>query len=310
MTTRKHRTATLVSLSLLMMATANAHTTDQQPDALFVASTTSLVESNTNSGSDSGSNYLSVPDSATMMVRTVTVPQVPLNAAAQKFVQEYISKNSEVLQKVAQRSDAVFRIMEPILEKYELPVELKYLAVVESDLKRTAVSRVGAAGPWQLMPTTARELGLHVSHKWDERQHYSKSTVAAAKYLRDLYRYYDDWLLVLAAYNAGPVVVDRAIRKAGSRNFWKLQYFLPAETRGHVKRFIGTHYFFESCGSETTLTKAETVAYSKAKEKYTALQQNETALKAAAALSPESSAPAPDMSQMKLKEKTLVNSQK
>ncbi|HUQ97016.1 MAG TPA: lytic transglycosylase domain-containing protein, partial [Chitinophagaceae bacterium] len=119
-------------------------------------------------------------------------------------------------------------------------------------------------GPWQLMPTTARELGLRVSKKTDERKQYYKSTTAAAKYLRDLYSEYGDWLLVIAAYNAGPGNVNKAIRKAGSRNFWKLQAFLPAETRGHVKRFIGTHYFFEDAGSETTLTKAEAKAHCEA----------------------------------------------
>lgn len=301
MTTRKHRTAILASTCLCLMATANARTAYQQPDVLLVASTTSVVPVSLSLiRIDSG--CLATTDSTLAVAKTAMAPQVPINAAAQKFVQEYIRKNAEVLQKVAQRSDAVFRIMEPILAKYELPVELKYLAVVESDLERTAVSRVGAAGPWQLMPSTARDLGLHVSHKWDERKHYSKSTVAAAKYLRDLYRYYDDWLLVLAAYNAGPVVVDRAIRKAGSRNFWRLQYYLPAETRGHVKRFIGTHYYFEACGSETTLTKAENVAYNKVLAKYAAMQQRETVLKPVVAVAIERDSPAPEVAQAYAKE--------
>jgi membrane-bound lytic murein transglycosylase D len=216
-------------------------------------------------------------DSATAAFETeaVKTPQVQLNSAAVEFVQEYLKKNSEGLQKVEERSKPVFRIMEPILAKYNLPLELKYLAVVESDLKRTAVSRVGAAGPWQLMPATARELGLKVTKKWDERKQYHQSTTAAARYLRDLYKVYEDWLLVIAAYNAGTGVINKAIRRAGSRNFWKLQYFLPAETRGHVKRFIGTHYYFEETGGETTLTKAENTAYAKKLTQFIASQQPE-----------------------------------
>jgi membrane-bound lytic murein transglycosylase D len=99
------------------------------------------------------------------------------------------------------------------------------------------------------MPTTAREIGLKINGKYDERTHFYKSTVAAAKYLKSLYGYFGDWLLVLAAYNSGPGTVFKAIHKSGTRNFWALQAFLPAESRGHVKRFIATHYFFEEQGS-------------------------------------------------------------
>jgi membrane-bound lytic murein transglycosylase D len=273
MTTRKHRT-TLVSFSLLLMATAHARNTHQQPtELMLVASTTPALQINRTMEATHDSSQVDKTEAVITAVKKLQAPQPPLNAAAAKFVDAYIKKNSESLQKIEQRSASVFRIMEPILLKYDLPAELKYLAVVESDLKLNAVSRVGAAGPWQLMPTTARELGLHVSRKRDERKQYVKSTNAAALYLRDLYKYYGDWLLVIAAYNAGPGVVNKAIQRAGSRNFWRLQGFLPAETRGHVKRFIGTHYFFEDGGSETTLTKAEMQTYDKALSKYMALEQ-------------------------------------
>ena len=99
--------------------------------------------------------------------------------------------------------------------------------------------------------------------KYDERTHFYKSTVAAAKYLRDLHRLFDDWLLVIAAYNCGPGPVYKAIKKSGSRNFWKLQHFLPAETRDHVKKFISTHYYYEGKGSIATLTKAEAETHRK-----------------------------------------------
>jgi membrane-bound lytic murein transglycosylase D len=190
--------------------------------------------------------------------------KVPLNKQAAKFVSDYIQKNNESLSKIRQNSGSSFRVMDAIFKKYRLPIELKYLAVVESELKPTAVSRVGATGPWQLMPETAKILGLKMSTTCDERTQYPKSTRAAAVYLRDLYSEFDDWLLVLAAYNSGPGPVYRAIRKSGSRNFWAMQYYLPAESRNHVKKFIATHYYFEGQGSETTLTKAENLDHANA----------------------------------------------
>jgi len=182
---------------------------------------------------------------------------IRLNPRAISFVQDYMDKNTEDLLEIKDWGMPYFNMMEGILSKYGLPTELKYLAVIESKLKRTAVSWAGAVGPWQLMPATARILGLKVSRSYDERTNYIKSTHAAAKYLKDLYTEFGDWLLVIAAYNGGPGNVYSAIRKSGSRNFWNLQYYLPAESRNHVKKFIGTHYIFEGQGSVTTLTKAE-----------------------------------------------------
>jgi membrane-bound lytic murein transglycosylase D len=153
-----------------------------------------------------------------------------------------------------------FDRIDRIFSGKNLPVELKYLAVIESDLKSSATSRVGAAGPWQFMAETARDFGLKVGRKIDERRDFNKSTVAAAKYLKDLYNTYSDWLLVIAAYNCGNGPVNSAIRKSGSSNFWDLQYYLPAESRNHVKKFIATHYIMEGDGGLTTLTKKETEA--------------------------------------------------
>ncbi|MEO8403585.1 MAG: lytic transglycosylase domain-containing protein [Chitinophagaceae bacterium] len=190
-------------------------------------------------------------------------PAITLNKQAKKFVADYAVSNSEMLELVRQRGVNTFPIIDTVFSHYHLPLELKYLAVIESELSTKAVSKVGAAGTWQLMPVTARLLSLKVTAKYDERKHLYKSTVAAAKYLKDLYNEFGDWLLVIAAYNAGPGGVYKAIKKSGSRNFWKLQYFLPAETRDHVKKFIGTHYYFEGDGSVTTLTKAEVADYTK-----------------------------------------------
>ncbi|HEV2354404.1 MAG TPA: lytic transglycosylase domain-containing protein [Puia sp.] len=161
-----------------------------------------------------------------------------------KFVAGYLKDNDQELAMVRGRSARPFTIIDSIMHAYDLPVELRYLAVIESDLRPMAISRVGAKGPWQLMAATARDLGLKVSRRADERTDYYKSTRAAALYLRDLHREFKDWLLVLAAYNAGPVPVERAIRMAGSRNFWVLSRYLPAETQQHVKRFIATAFYF------------------------------------------------------------------
>ncbi len=149
--------------------------------------------------------------------------------------------------------------MDKVFAKNGLPAELKYLAVVESELKSTARSGAGAVGPWQLMPATARALGLKVTKTKDERRDYVKSTHAAAKYLKSLYDEFGDWLLTIAAYNCGSGGVYDAIKKSRSRNFWELQYYLPSESRNHVKKFISTHYIFEGQGGITTLTKDEAV---------------------------------------------------
>jgi hypothetical protein len=169
-----------------------------------------------------------------------------------KFVHAYIRNNDDCLLTVKHRSEGPFAIIDSVLNHYGLPLELKYLAVIESELKPTALSRVGAKGPWQLMPGTAHCLGLKVNRRSDERVNFYKSTRAAARYLKDLHREFRDWLLVLAAYNGGPKPVYRAIRKAHSKNFWVLQKYLPAESRQHVKKFIATAYYFEGADSAKT----------------------------------------------------------
>jgi membrane-bound lytic murein transglycosylase D len=182
---------------------------------------------------------------------------VRLNPKALSFVQDYMKENHDDLQSMRNWGKPYFNIIEGVFAQYGLPKELKYLAVIESNLKPSCTSWAGAVGPWQLMPQTARDLGLKVTRAHDERRNYAKSTRAAALYLRDLYNELGDWLLVIAAYNGGTAHVYSAIRKSGSRSFWDLQYYLPRETRVHVKKFIGTQYAFEGQGSVTTLTKEE-----------------------------------------------------
>jgi membrane-bound lytic murein transglycosylase D len=184
--------------------------------------------------------------------------QVQLNPRAISFVDDYMAKNKKSLEKLKGWGRPYFDMIDAVLTFHGLPRELKYLAVIESYLKTYAVSWAGAVGPWQFMPETGRRMGLKVNDYIDERTDYYKSTHAAAKYLSELYNIYNDWLLVIAAYNGGPGNVDAAIRKSKSKNFWDLQHYLPAESRDHVKKFIATHYIMEGDGGITTLTKDET----------------------------------------------------
>jgi len=182
---------------------------------------------------------------------------VQLNPRAISFVQDYMNKHSKQLGSMKDWGKPYFDMMDGILTAHGLPGELKYLAVIESNLKTNALSWAGAVGPWQFMPTTAKTMGLKVNRSIDERTDYYKSTSAAAKYLTNLFSIYNDWLLVIAAYNGGTGNVNYAIRKSGSRNFWELQYYLPEESRNHVKKFIATHYIMEGNGGITTVTKNE-----------------------------------------------------
>lgn len=175
-----------------------------------------------------------------------------LNPRAVGFVKDYLEIHEERLTNMKVWGQPYFIMIESVLNRYHLPPSLKYLAVIESDLKSTALSSAGAVGPWQFMPGTARDLGLIVTATRDDRMDLYKSTHAAAKFLSRLYEQLGDWLLVVAAYNGGPARVEKIIATKKSRDFWMIQHQLPAESRNHVKKFIATHYIFERNGSETT----------------------------------------------------------
>lgn len=169
-----------------------------------------------------------------------------VNPHAELYMQDYLRSHSNYLLKMKSWGMPYFNLIDNIFSQYGLPRELKYLAVIESNLNSGATSWVGAGGPWQFMPYTARDYGLVVNGNYDERRDYFKSTHAAARYLLALYRQMHDWLLVIAAYNGGPGRVNDAIKKSGSKDFWSLQYYLPLESRNHVKKFIATHYIMET----------------------------------------------------------------
>lgn len=179
-----------------------------------------------------------------------------VNPNAESYMQDYLKVHTNSLKQMKSWGQPYFNLIDNIFSQYGLPRELKYLAVIESNLSTGATSWVGAGGPWQFMPYTARDYGLVVNNVLDERRDYYKSTHAAARYLLTLYSQMKDWLLVIAAYNGGPGRVYSAIKQSGSRDFWALQYYLPLESRNHVKKFIATHYIMEGTGGVTTTSNS------------------------------------------------------
>ncbi len=161
------------------------------------------------------------------------------------YINNFASRYSQHLQVMVSRGQPYFVMVEKIFREHGIPEEMKYLAVIESSFNTNARSRVGAVGAWQFMSGTARIFGLSVGKKVDERKDFYKSTVAAAKFLNELYDQFGDWLLVVAAYNCGPGGVQRAMNASGRSDFWGMQYFLPAESRNHVYKFIATGYILD-----------------------------------------------------------------
>lgn len=171
---------------------------------------------------------------------------VEYNPALESVIKSYLKNRRETLQRLITLSAYYFPMFERELDNYNLPLEIKYLAVVESALKPRAKSRVGATGLWQFMYNTGIMYGLDVSSYVDERSDPLKSTEAAAKYLSKLYEVFGDWDLALAAYNSGPGNVTKAIRRSGGyKNYWNIRHNLPRETAGYVPAFLANMYIFE-----------------------------------------------------------------
>ena len=169
--------------------------------------------------------------------------EMPYNSIVRSFIDRYAKNIRQVEYMVGLGERYYFPIFEHALAKYDLPLELKYLPIIESALNSRAISRAGAGGLWQFMVATGRIYGLEVNSLVDDRCDPVKSSDAAARYLRDLYNIYSDWHLVIAAYNCGPGNVARAIRHAGGvTNYWAIYPYLPRETRGYVPIFIAANY--------------------------------------------------------------------
>ena len=169
--------------------------------------------------------------------------ELPYNSIIRNHIHVYTVRQREKFGAVLGLADYYFPLFEDIFDSYGLPTELKYIAVIESVLNANAVSRVRATGLWQFMASTGRMYGLAINSIIDERKDPIKSTDAAARYLRDLYKIYDDWGLAIAAYNCGPGNVNRAIRRSGNKkDYWEIYYNLPRETRGFIPQYIAAVY--------------------------------------------------------------------
>ena len=169
--------------------------------------------------------------------------EMPYNSVVQKFIDQHSGRLRRTVSYALGAGNFYIPIFEEALDYYGLPLELKYLPVIESALEPKAKSPAGAVGLWQFMLATGKRYDLKVNSLIDERQDPYKSSWAAARYLRDLYKIYRDWNLVIAAYNCGPTNVNKAIHRAdGVRDYWTIYPYLPSETRGYVPAFIAANY--------------------------------------------------------------------
>ncbi len=172
-----------------------------------------------------------------------SIISLPYNSIIRNHIHVYTIKQRDKFSAVLGLKDYYFPMIEDIFDSYGLPTELKYMAVIESALNPNAVSRMGATGLWQFMYSTGRMYGLTINSVVDERRDPVKSTHAAARFMKDLYKIYDDWILVIAAYNCGPGNVNKAIRRSGNKkDYWDIFYRLPRETRGYIPMYVAATY--------------------------------------------------------------------
>ena len=175
--------------------------------------------------------------------RINSVITLPYNSIIRNHIHVYTNTKLDKFRVMLGLQGYYFPMIEDVFDSYGLPVELKYMAVIESALNPNAVSRAGATGLWQFMYSTGRSYGLTINSIVDERRDPVKATHAAARYLKDLYGIYNDWILVIAAYNCGPGNVNKAIRRSGNRkDYWEIYYRLPRETRGYIPQYVAATY--------------------------------------------------------------------
>lgn len=175
--------------------------------------------------------------------RIPAIMEMPYNEIVRKFIDMYASRLRNQVSFMLSACNFYIPIFEEALDAYGLPLELKYLPIIESALNPSAVSRAGASGLWQFMIGTGKMYGLESTSLVDERRDPIKATWAAARYLKELYAIYQDWSLVIAAYNCGPGTINKAIRRAnGETDYWKIYNYLPRETQGYVPAFIAANY--------------------------------------------------------------------
>lgn len=203
--------------------------------------------------------------------RMPTVMEMPYNEIVRKFIDMYTGRLRNQVSFMLSACNFYMPIFEEALDAYGLPLELRYLPIIESALNPSAVSRAGASGLWQFMHNTGKLYGLQSNSLVDDRRDPIKATWAAARYLKDMYNIYKDWNLVIAAYNCGPGTINKAIRRSGGKtDYWEIYHYLPRETRGYVPAFIAANYVMtyyckhNICPMETNIPEAtDTIQISK-----------------------------------------------
>ncbi|NLA23972.1 MAG: transglycosylase SLT domain-containing protein [Bacteroidales bacterium] len=179
------------------------------------------------------------------LAQIVSPIELPYNAIVLKHIKRYVTRGKWFVPNLLGKAQYYFPMFEEVLDAYQLPHELKYLTIVESALNPNAVSRAGATGIWQFMLATGRRYDLEVNSYVDERRDPYTESIAAARYLKDLYEMYNDWHLAIASYNCGPGNINKAIRRSGGKtNYWEIAKHLPNETRNYVPAFIAVNYIF------------------------------------------------------------------
>ncbi|WP_299527940.1 lytic transglycosylase domain-containing protein [uncultured Lutibacter sp.] len=187
---------------------------------------------------------------------------IEYNPQLEQIIKTYLIRRKSSFSNLMEKARYYFPMFEEQLDKYDIPLEMKYLAIVESALKPRARSRVGATGLWQFMYQTGKQFDLDVSSYVDERSDPYRATEAACKYLSSLYNIFGDWDLALAAYNSGPGNVNKAIRRSGgSKNYWNIRHNLPRETAGYVPAFYATLYIFEYANEHNIKAKESSLMY-------------------------------------------------
>jgi membrane-bound lytic murein transglycosylase D len=243
----KVRKATLLILFFSLIIIEKSFSFQQEQE-LEQEPLVELIDSTSLETFSANYNYDFVPDVPYEVIAdriSCLSSNIPLifNSKVKGFIDYFTVRDRNYTRMILKRQHVYFPLFEKYLKKYNLPDELKYLAVVESGLNPRAVSRAGAVGLWQFMPATGRGFHLNQDYYFDERMDPEKATEAACKYLKELYGYFHDWELALASYNAGPGNVRKAIRKSGNKKgFWEVYDHLPKETRSYVPQFVAIIY--------------------------------------------------------------------
>ena len=253
----KHILLILILLSSFYIGRSQTFIANDDPVVIALDSfaTESFLEKawiNTNAPANNKFNYApdSIPvfdvfvyESRLAKLNVVSPFDLEYNSTVKKYIELYANRKRNLVGKMIGISQLYYPMFEEVLDKYNLPLELKHLAVIESALNPLARSKAGATGLWQFMYATAKMNGLTINSYIDERNDPYKETVAAAEYLQFLYKMFGDWQMVLAAYNGGPGAINRAIRRSGGKKtYWEIRPYLPRETQGYVPAFIAANY--------------------------------------------------------------------